>query len=278
MRLPGQLEVAASRRHAVRQVLGRHQREPGQRPVEHRDVHQLPLPGALALAQRGEDPERGHQRAAAEVGDLPGGLNGRAVRVAGQAEQPVEAEVVHVVARAPRVGTVLPVARDRAVDEPRVRLTQRLVADPEPLHHARPERLEHDVVLAHQPQQHLPPAVALEVQPDRALAAVEREEEGGLRRVVGALVVRRGPADVVAHPRVLDLEDLRAEVGEQQRAEAARKQSREVEHTDVRERAHTSRSSRASATVAARRPAFSTISRAFPIRSPLERAISPSGR
>src|SRR3712207_8263101 len=40
----------------------------------------------------------------------------------------------------------------------------------------------------------------------------------------GALVVGGRPADVVAHPRVLDLEHLGAEVGQQQRAEAAGQQ------------------------------------------------------
>ena len=53
--------------------------------------------GAIPLAQRREDPERGHQRAAAEVGDLPGGLHGRATTLAGEPEQADEAEVVHVV-------------------------------------------------------------------------------------------------------------------------------------------------------------------------------------
>jgi len=64
------------------QVAGRHQRQPGQRAVEHRHVHELALAAALALAQRGEDPECRHQRAAADVGDLPGGLDGRPVAVA----------------------------------------------------------------------------------------------------------------------------------------------------------------------------------------------------
>ena len=144
-----------------------------------------------------------------------------------------------------RVRAVLAVARDRAVDEARVLLAQPLVAHAEPVHHAGPERLEQHVVLAHQPQQHLAAALLLEVQPDRALAAVEREEQRRLRRVVGALVVGRRPADVVAHAGVLDLEHVGAEVGEQQRAEAARQQPGEVEDLDVRERAHAVDPSRA---------------------------------
>ena len=84
----------------------------------------------------------------------------------------------------------------------------------------------------------------------------------------GALVEGRRPADVVAHARVLDLQHLGAEVGQQQRAEAARQQAREVEHADAL-RAAGSRASpraraspsiaRASATVAGRRPTSSVI-------------------
>ena len=102
--------------------LGGQHRQPRQRAVEHRAVDELALARALALAQRDQDPDRRHQRAAAEVGDLAGGLDRRPVGLAGQPEQPVEPEVVHVVARAVAVGPVLPVAGDRAVDEPGVLL------------------------------------------------------------------------------------------------------------------------------------------------------------
>ena len=111
MRLPASSSVPRSGTTSLGEVAGRHQREPRQRAVEHRDVHELALAGALALAQRGEDPERRHQRAAAEVGDLAGRLHGRAVALARQPEQPAQAEVVHVVAGALRVGAVLAVAR-----------------------------------------------------------------------------------------------------------------------------------------------------------------------
>src|SRR5918912_447302 len=54
---------------------------------------------------------------------------------------------------------------------------------PPPVHHTRPERLEQDVGLAREPEEHAAAALLLQVQPDRALVAVEREEErrgGGL--------------------------------------------------------------------------------------------------
>ena len=114
-----------------------HHRQPRERAVGHRDVDELALARALALAQRGEDPDRRHQPAAAEVGDLAGGLDRRAAAPAGQPEQAGERQVVGVVTGAVAQRAVLPVARDRAVDEPRVALAQRLVADAEPVHHAR---------------------------------------------------------------------------------------------------------------------------------------------
>ena len=92
---------AAARSPSARKFAADH-RQPRQRAVGHRDVDELALARAVALAQRGEDPERGHQRAAADVGDLPGRLHGRPVGLAGQAEQADEPEVVHVVARSGR--------------------------------------------------------------------------------------------------------------------------------------------------------------------------------
>ena len=274
----GELDAPAARGRATGQVARGVHRQPRQCAVGHRDVDELALAGALALAQRGEDPERGHQRAAAEVGDLAAGLNGRAVGIAGEVEQPDPGQVVGVVPGSRRIRPVLAVAGDRAVDEPRVLLAQPLVADAEAVHHAGPERLEQHVGAAREPQQHVAAAGRLEVDPDGPLAAVQRQERRGRRAGIGALVLRLGPADVVAHPRVLDLDHVGAEVGQQQRAEAARQQAREVDHPQAAERAHTPSSSRVSATVATRRPASSAIARAFATRSPFERAIVPSGR
>ena len=108
-----------------------------------------------------------------------------------------------------------------------------------------------------------------------ALAAVERRKGAA---ALGSAPGTRRPSDVVAHPGVLDLDHVGAEVREQERAEAARQQAREVEHTQSVERAHTPSNARVSATVATRRPASCAIERAFATRSPFERAISPSGR
>ena len=54
----GQRQLAPPRPAADRERLGGHQRQPRQRAVEHRAVDELPLAGALALAQRDEDPDQ----------------------------------------------------------------------------------------------------------------------------------------------------------------------------------------------------------------------------
>ena len=210
----------------------------------------------------------------------------RSVGLAGQPEDPVQAEVVDVVAGPVPVRPILAVAGDRAVDEPGVLLAQPLVSDAEAVHHARAKRFEQHVDVADQPQQHFLAGWRLQIDPDRALAAVERQEQGAAGARLGSLVVRRRPANVVAQPGVLDLDHVGAEVREQQRAEPAGKQPRQVEHLQPfqRERAHARAaapipsSARASSTVAGRRPASSVICRALAISSPLERAIRPSGR
>ena len=113
----GELLLAAARHLAVAEVAAGDHRQPGEGAVGHRDVDHLALAGAAALVQRRHHPEGGHQGAAAEVGDLAAGLDRRAVLGAGQAEQPDQAEVVHVVAGALGVGAVLAVAGDRAEDD-----------------------------------------------------------------------------------------------------------------------------------------------------------------
>ncbi len=117
-------QIAPARNLAVGEVRGGHHRQPRQRAVGHRHVHELPFararrprprqPGelarAVALAQRRHDPERRHQRAAAEIRDLPGCLDRLAPALARQTEQADQAEVVHVVSGGVAFGPVLAVA------------------------------------------------------------------------------------------------------------------------------------------------------------------------
>src|SRR5262249_14927268 len=163
------------------------------------------------------------------------------------------------VAGAVAVGPVLAVAGDRAVDDPGVGGAHRLVAHAEAIEDAGPEGLQDDVGAGDGPQERLSPLRVLEVQADRALAAGQREEQRRLGGLVDAVVVGRRGADVVAGAGVLDLDDVGAEVAEQQRAEASGEQPAEVEDADaLKRRGHaaarrgTPSISRAWATVAER--------------------------
>ncbi len=83
----GQGDVAPLGRLALEQALSGRHPEPREGSVEHRDVDELPLARVVTRAQRSEDPERGHQRAATDVGDLPRVLHRWTVGLAGHPEQ-----------------------------------------------------------------------------------------------------------------------------------------------------------------------------------------------
>ena len=88
---------------------------------------------AVTGAKRGKNAECGHQRAAANVCDLPGRLHRRSIGVTGQAKKAAHRQVVHVVAGRVTAWAVLAVAADRAVDKPGVCFLQDVVADTQPV-------------------------------------------------------------------------------------------------------------------------------------------------
>src|SRR5262249_56320081 len=109
----------------------------------------------------------------------------------------VQAEVVQVVAGTVAVGAVLAVPGDRAVDESGVGLAENVIADAEAIEHARAEALHQHVGRLRQFQQSFFSWFLLQVEPDRALVAVEAEVDrraGAERRGLLGPVVRRGPA------------------------------------------------------------------------------------
>ena len=79
----------------------------------------------------------------------------RPIPVAGVSHQrPVEAALGmndHRVGRTLGGGAGLPVAGDRAIDQPRIDPAQRLVAEPETIHHAGPKILDQDIGFRDQP-------------------------------------------------------------------------------------------------------------------------------
>ena len=104
------------------------------------------------------------------------------------------------------------VAGDRAVDQARIERRESLVVDAEALGHAGPEVVHEHVRRLDQPQQRFAAFGTLEIEHDAQLAAIDAEERAILR-----LQRRRILAQVVAARR-LDLDDVRALVGEQRAA------------------------------------------------------------
>ena len=120
------------------------QREPHGR-LDHRHVDHLALAGARSLVERREDADDAPQ-APAEVGQLETRHLGRRAGRSLHAEHTGTREVVDVVPGASGHRPVLPVPRQRAHDEARVRGEERRVAETEPLEHPGTELLEEDVV------------------------------------------------------------------------------------------------------------------------------------
>jgi hypothetical protein len=77
------------------------------------------------------------------------------------------------VARGVALGARLAIAGDGAEDDPWVDLTHPLVAHAQTVQHPRAEGFQDDVVVLDKGQQRLAAALALEVQADRALVAVQ---------------------------------------------------------------------------------------------------------
>ena len=106
---------------------------------------------------------------------------------------------------------------------------QRLVAEAEALHHARPVALDEHVGILQQPREDLRAGLALEVGGDAALVALELQEQRALLGPAARrLHERPDRAQEVTRGR-LQLHDLRAEVAELHRAERAGDPLRDID-------------------------------------------------
>jgi hypothetical protein len=125
---------------------------------------------------------------------------------------------------------------DREDHQPRVAGLQRLDAEAEPVEHAGAEVLHQHVGPVDQAEQDVLVRLVLEVEGDRLLVAVAREEVRRLERL-GVAHERRPPAaGVVPGAGRLDLDHPGAEVPEHHPRVRAREGPREVDDEDVLER------------------------------------------
>jgi hypothetical protein len=169
--------------------------------------------GAIALARRGEG--RG----------VPGGV--------------VEVEVM---APMPAARSGLAEGGDRRDDETRVAAGQYLVAEPQRSQSARRPILDQHVGPPGERRERAPTRLRSEVEAQRALARVEIEEERaaiGVRLAVGS---GTAPARRVTALRVLHLDHVRPEIGQQLRAVGRRHHLAELEDRETGEGARRVRS------------------------------------
>ncbi len=236
--------VAAPRRRRARheRVLGL-VHEAGEGRFEDRHVDPLPAPGGrtarpVAAKERAEDADRAEQPGQ-DVRDRHADLARMAAVGVGEAGDRHEARLGlehEVVAGAVGPGPGRAVAADAEVDERRVDLGQGRVVEAEPVEPADAEVLDEHVGAPQEAPQHGRAVGCLEVEPDRALVAVDREVVRG-----GPGIVRPGQsrADPWRAPRPrpvpvgrLDLDHVGPEVGEEHRAEGSREDRRAVGDAD----------------------------------------------
>ena len=129
------------------------------------------------------------------------------------------------------VGAAFPEPADRNVDDVGTKRPDRVFSDPHPLHRSGSEVLDEHVRRLHQPVEQLPAGIALEVHHDRLLSPVRAHERAGH----SAYVVSH-PAHDVAGGR-LDLDDLRALVGESHGGDGPRDHGRQIHDSEAGERA-----------------------------------------
>jgi len=216
------------------QVVDQQRGEHGQRRLEHRHVE------ALALARRLLAVER---RGAGEGGGDAGGEidrgeprpHGPRVGMAGDRHHARRRLDGAVIGRRAGIIAGLPVAGDRAEDEARPDLLQRLVAEAQPVHRAGLEVLHDDVRPGDEAVHHPAGAGVLEVERHRPLAGVDRQEH---RRHADApeIVVADQVAALVAARPLLELDDIGAHHRQVLGAERAGDHLREVDHPHPVER------------------------------------------
>src|SRR5262249_53603042 len=138
-----------------------------------------------------------------------------------------------VVAGPLRIGSGLPEAGDRTIDQPRKPLAQLLIA--ETVFRQRPdlEVLDENIALGDQPLRDLLAFRLGDVERDRPLVAVDANEVGAL--LGSRHERRRESARVVAATRLLYLDDVRAEIRKHLHAGGPRKYAGEIEYFDVLE-------------------------------------------
>ena len=195
------------------------------------NVDHPPLPRSVALPQRRQDPDRSpHARGLVDHRDAD--AHAGTVLLPRDADDPAGGLHERVVSGLDTVRPDVAERADRGVDEPRVPRSQLLGAEADLLGVSGTKALDDDVRAVGEPVEHLLPRVVVEVQRERPLARVGGEEDRAF-----SIHERRPPlARLVPTLRVLDLDHLGPERGQDLRAIRPRERVGEVEDAESRKR------------------------------------------
>ncbi len=207
--------------------------EIGDHDVEHGDLDVLACAALLARIEGRGDSLRRHHRGGL-VGD-DGADHLRSPRLGiglniGEARQTLDDRIINALLR---IGAVVAGAANRDVDEARIERPHGALAETDPLHHPRTEVLHENIGAGDQPAQDLRALRLLEIEGDRPLAAVGRNEQG--RELAGRVDrLAATPRDVSAER--LNLDDVGALVRQEHGGEWAGHHAREVDHLNAGQR------------------------------------------
>ncbi len=230
------------RRRAGGQVVHRLVGQARHLHVEQRQIDVLPLPGPLAMGERGQDRGRG-----IEPGQHVGQRHAHFLRPGarlplappGHAHQPAHALDQEIVARPRRIRAGLAETCDRAIDQPRVLRPQRRLVEPIGGQPADLEVLDQHVALGGERLDQALPLRTREIDRHRPLVAIGTEIIGGVAGVPAGRVLDIGrppDAGVVAGAGPLDLEHVGAVVAEQLPGPGPGEDAGKIEHLQVRQR------------------------------------------
>ena len=179
-----------------------------------------------------QDVHHRRQRAAGDVGDQRRRHHRPVGRPGVERQQSGMADVVEIVPGLAGARAGLAVAGDRAIDQLGIDRAHRLIAEPQPRHHAGAELLDQHIGAGQQRHKLVAIGLVLEIEHEALLAAVEQREHRAL-----AVEARLVMAHVLA-ARPLDLDHLGAGLRQQQRGERPRQQRGEIEHENAGQRLH----------------------------------------
>ena len=204
--------------------------KPGDDRIEHRNVDELTLAGLFPLVEREQNADR-RVHAGCDIGDGDAGAR-RLVRITGGGDDAAFALNQQIVSLHVAIRTVLTVTGERAIDQPRIEFRQLFVTEPKPAGDAGRIVFEKDIRSLRQLLKNLPPLIFLHIDRQAALVAIEPNVTGGQ-----SLHDRIPGANHVADARPLDLDHLRAHVGQQTSRERPREHLLESKNLNSIQRA-----------------------------------------